>query len=490
LQATPPMRLLARRLLTWSTVTLTLASTLAGAALLAIEHNQLIADVARNTRLLARAGQVSVENALRDDQRFDVNELLTRLEIEQGEVDILVVLGEGTTPWLSSAAQSDHDALLQPVVAEAWATGEAQGEVHLDGRGPAWVQAFLLRPVDDEPTGMIVVARPLTQLQEDLEATATIIAVAMLSFIGLVSLALTIALQREVLGPLHAVIEATGRLGGDLVGPLILPRPRSAELDALGDALRHLQVELRQSREEAAEAAARRAEAERQLAEADRLVRVGQLAASLAHEIGSPLQVLVGRAMLLASASAAGSDARRQAEHIADQAARITRIVSRLQDVVRRREASSRPIDLAEPLGKVLWLLATEARTRGITVVQNIHGTPAERTIQADPDELQQLALNLILNAIQASRRGDEVLVEVTPDGSGVELCVLDHGHGMGVAVRERIFEPLFSTRVAAGGTGLGLTVVKGIADRQGASIELETAEGAGARFTLRFPRS
>jgi signal transduction histidine kinase len=110
--------------------------------------------------------------------------------------------------------------------------------------------------------------------------------------------------------------------------------------------------------------------------------------------------------------------------------------------------------------------------------------------VQGDPDELQQLGLNLVLNAMQASRSGDAISVVVRADSAEVSLLVADAGHGMTPEVRAQVFEPLFSTRGEAGGTGLGLTVVKGIADRHGASIEIETAERAGARFTLRFPRS
>ncbi len=175
---------------------------------------------------------------------------------------------------------------------------------------------------------------------------------------------------------------------------------------------------------------------------------------------------------------------------IADQAARITRIVGRLHDVVRRRHGAPRPVDLAEPLGQVLWLLEPEARALGVALRQQTLGPPASRVVTADPDELQQLCLNLILNALQASAEGSEVTVEVAGADTGVRLVVQDRGHGMNDAVRAKVFEPLFSTRVERGGTGLGLAVVKGIADRLGASIDLQSAPGEGARFELRFPRA
>lgn len=481
---------LALRMLGRTLFTLVLATSAAGAALLAVERLQLAEESARSTRLLARAAQVSVENALRDNQRLDVDELLERLEIEQGEVNIFVVLGRGAAPWLSSSDRADHPQLIGPLADRAWALGEASGEIDVPGRGPAQVQAFLLRPDDGQPTGMLVLTSPLSSLRQDMQVTALVIAGATLLFAGLVSGALLAGLRHDVLQPLKQIVLATEALGRDLDQPIALPAARTAEVGALSAALLTLRRQLQESRDAAAQASAYRTAAERKLGEADRLVRVGQLAASLAHEIGSPLQVLVGRALMLAAASEAGSEARRQAELIADQAARITRIVGRLHDVVRRRHGAPRPVDLAEPLAQVLWLLEPEARARGVALRPQTLGPPASRVVSADPDELQQLCLNLILNALQASAEGSEVTVELAGADMEVRLVVQDRGHGMTDAVRAKVFEPLFSTRVERGGTGLGLAVVKGIADRLGASIDLQSAAGEGARFELRFPRA
>ncbi len=269
---------LALRMLGRTLLTLVLATSAAGAALLAVERLQLAEESARSTRLLARAAQVSVENALRDNQRLDVNELLERLEIEEGEVDIFVVLGRGTAPVASSSDRADHLQLIGPVADRVWTEGEASGEFDVPGRGPTQVQAFLLRPDDAQPEGMLVLTSPLTSLRQDMQVTALVIAAATLLFAGLVSIALLAGLQIEVLQPISQIVLTTEAVGRDLDQPIALPEARTAEIGALGAALLTLRSQLQQSRNAATQASAHRAAAERKLGEADRLVRVGQLA--------------------------------------------------------------------------------------------------------------------------------------------------------------------------------------------------------------------
>ncbi|MDX1746964.1 MAG: ATP-binding protein, partial [Halobacteriales archaeon] len=277
---------------------------------------------------------------------------------------------------------------------------------------------------------------------------------------------------------------ATDRLGTDLDAALDIPAAPAEEIDAVRTTLLHLQEQLRRARSARIAEASQREALERQLHEADKLIVVGQLAAGVAHEIGSPLQVLIGRARLLTSSSSLTPEGQRQTGLIVEHAERIVAIVDRLQDVVRRRPSRPRRVDLAQPVDKVIWLVEPEARRREV----DLRWTPPPHAIwvHADPDEVQQVVLNLALNALQATPAGGRVDIQVTADGS---LVVHDTGRGMNDSTRARAFEPFFTTRPEEGGTGLGLSVVKSIVDRHRGRIHIESAVGTGTEVRVDWER-
>jgi len=217
----------------------------------------------------------------------------------------------------------------------------------------------------------------------------------------------------------------------------------------------------------------------------DKLVTVGQLSAGLAHEIGSPLQVLSGRAATLTEHP--DPEVRRQASLLVGQCDRIARVVEQLLSFGRRRPARIGPCDLAGPVSTVLDLLAGEARRRGLTIT--LHEERAPQII-GDVDQLQQVTLNLVRNALNATPPGGTITLRIAPRGGFVELAVRDSGPGIEEPTRAQLFEPFFTTRALDGGTGLGLAVVRSIIDEHGASIEVVSAPGQGAEFVVRFPIS
>jgi signal transduction histidine kinase len=293
-----------------------------------------------------------------------------------------------------------------------------------------------------------------------------------------------VLLRREVTLPLSRIAAATDRLGSDLDATLDIPAAPAEEIDAVRTTLLHLQGQLRRARDARLAEASQREALERQLHEADKLIVVGQLAAGVAHEIGSPLQVLIGRARLIASASSPTSEARRHTALIVEHAERIVAIVDRLQDVVRRRPPRPRKVDLAEPVDKVIWLVEPEARRRQVDL--RWARPPHAIWVHADPDEVQQVVLNLALNALQATPAGGRVDIRVTADGS---LLVHDTGRGMNDSTRARAFEPFFTTRLQEGGTGLGLSVVKSIVERHRGRIQIESAIETGTEVRVDWKR-
>jgi signal transduction histidine kinase len=134
----------------------------------------------------------------------------------------------------------------------------------------------------------------------------------------------------------------------------------------------------------------------------------------------------------------------------------------------------------------VLELLAGEARRRGVDL--GFEGDAASHRIDADPDQLQQVVLNLVKNALAATPKGGRITVRVEAAADQVRLIVRDTGTGIAADMVPRLFEPFFTTRAADGGTGLGLAVVRAIAVEHHATVAVASEPGRGAEFVVSFP--
>ena len=220
---------------------------------------------------------------------------------------------------------------------------------------------------------------------------------------------------------------------------------------------------------------------------AEELAAVGVLVAGLAHEIGTPMGVIQGHAKLLESA-VSGESAKWRLRTIQEQIGRISKIIQTLLNMARPRRTQRQPVDLVALLEASLAFLQERLRHRNIRV--ETHFDPAPSVV-GDSERLQQLFLNLFLNAADAMPDGGELQVSVTaaPDGA-LEVRVSDTGPGIPEADRARVFEPFFTTKPAGEGNGLGLMMAHGIVLDHGGSIELANDREVGAEFVLRFPLS
>lgn len=227
----------------------------------------------------------------------------------------------------------------------------------------------------------------------------------------------------------------------------------------------------------------------RQLQEAthrkDKLVALGHLAAGVAHEIRNPLSSIKGLAKYFAERTPPGGEAYELAQVMAKEADRLNRVVSELLELVRPAHLKWQPVDLNEVIGHSLQLVSQDALARDITL--QFTAQPSLCRIQADPDRLNQVLLNLYLNAIQAIGHEGAITVSVAECGDGrVRLSVTDSGKGMTAEQLQAIFTPYFTTK--ADGTGLGLAVVQNIVEQHGGTIHVESMPGKGAVFTLYLP--
>jgi PAS domain S-box-containing protein len=228
---------------------------------------------------------------------------------------------------------------------------------------------------------------------------------------------------------------------------------------------------------------------EQELQRADRLALVGQLASGLAHEIGTPLNVIAGNAELLRLELLAQGLPVEQLETIVAQADRITRLMERLLAFARAKEQRAEPLWLHVPLSNALRLLETRFRREAITVLVEV---PADLPpVWGAADQLEQVFLNVLVNAWHAMPHGGTVAIRAcATDGQrGVRIVFQDTGSGMSSEALARAFEPFFSTK-GDQGTGLGLAICKQIIDSHYGTIALDSTLGVGTTVTITLPRA
>jgi signal transduction histidine kinase len=222
-------------------------------------------------------------------------------------------------------------------------------------------------------------------------------------------------------------------------------------------------------------------EAEARAESAERLAVLGRLAAGLAHEIRNPLGSIAGSIQLLRTSPVLSDEDRKLCGIIQSEASRLNDLVTDMMDVARPRPPQIGVVDSSR-LAREVVSLATKSG-RGVSDVE-IQYTGEERAaVRADPSQLRQLVWNLVRNAVQASSAGGTVAVAILESEGHVILTVRDDGVGIDPVARERLFDAFFTTR--SHGTGIGLAVVKRIADEHGFSIDVQSAQGSGATFRV-----
>lgn len=228
---------------------------------------------------------------------------------------------------------------------------------------------------------------------------------------------------------------------------------------------------------------------EREAEERRRLASLGNLAAGVAHEVRNPLNAVgMGLQRLQREFRPASSPDSAEYQDILqvlrEEVKRLDGIVENFLTLARPMNLRKEPVDLEKIFAELETLLQEEVRAKGLTwKIRLESGLPP---IEADPRQLKQALMNLILNGIQATPPGGTVEVRATPNGEGVFLAVQDTGAGIAAEDRERIFDPYFTTK--QGGTGLGLTLARQIVEGHAGRISVESSRGHGSTFTLWLP--
>jgi len=266
---------------------------------------------------------------------------------------------------------------------------------------------------------------------------------------------------------LNETMKRAGR--GDL--SVRAPSRRGDEVAELGDVFNRMMDELEASRE--------REELQRaQLAHTEKMAAVGTLAAGVAHEVNNPLSGVL--------ASIENMRDNPDDEEMRDrylQLRRIERTVANLLNFARPREIKLEPTSVNHNLQHVVELVGYQLRAAGVEVEMDLDPSPA--IVEADHFQMEQLFLNLVLNALDAMKGGGTLYLRTRVRGGKMIAEVRDTGHGIPTDIRDRIFDPFFTTREVGEGTGLGLAVTGSIVAAHGGTIEVESSVGRGTTFRV-----
>ncbi|MCP3135817.1 sensor histidine kinase [Pyxidicoccus xibeiensis] len=318
--------------------------------------------------------------------------------------------------------------------------------------------------------------------------------------ITLAFLIAAMAMGRRLVGePVQQLVQLADRIGrGDLTARVRLPQKRGDELTTLASAMNRMGEQLEETRARLASETAARLSAVDHLRHADRLTTVGKLASGVAHELGTPLNVVMGRAKMISSGEAEGEEVGECANIISQQAQHMTGIIRQLLDFARRRPLQRATEDVQELVERSLSLLRPMASKRSVALEAQV---PAGLAVEVDGGQVQQVLTNLVMNGLQAMKRPGTLRVRAVeeraapPEALGgpvadyVRLDVEDEGEGIPADVLPHVFEPFFTTKDVGEGTGLGLSVSYGLVRDHGGWIAVRSEPGRGSCFSIYLPR-
>lgn len=343
-----------------------------------------------------------------------------------------------------------------------------------DSEGAAVAHTVVPLVVDGQTAGGIEISEPA---QHSHRLVRDSLVASLLSLLGVAVLSAGVIYWggvRWVGKPLERLIDQVHRIGeGDLSQPPALRR--NDELGALAVAISEMSGRLDQQKQA--------------IRHADRLGTVGTLAAGMAHEMGTPLNVVSGRANLIASGKLSPNEVQRSALTIKSEADRMANIIRQLLDFSRQTPQPHAPLDLRDVARKTCHLLEPLAEKADVEI--DLQCAPQPCTINGDAAQIQQVLTNLLTNAVQAMTDPGQVQVRVqheTAPEPAVTVQVTDQGRGIPPDDLQRVFEPFYTTKDVGQGTGLGLSIAYGIVKEHGGDIHVHSREGACTTFLVRFP--
>ena len=322
-----------------------------------------------------------------------------------------------------------------------------------------------------DPSWTLLVAQPLSKALAPVRSMTRSLALALGAVLA-VGLALAALLADRIARPLRELTLAARKIAsGEATVPVVSTTSRD-EVGELAAAFNQMAVDLRRAQSE--------------LLEAAKFAFVGELAAGVAHQVRTALGVLRSSAQLLAPArESSDAETRELIQIMHDELDHLAGVVNRLVNLGRPRELAIEATGLARVVNRAAEFVDPQARAKGVTIRRPDNGM--DPLALCDEEQIYQVALNLLVNAVQLSPSGGEVVLGLLPiHERRVGFEVRDQGPGIAEELREKIFQPFFTRR--EGGIGLGLTLVQRVVREHGGRLAVESEVGKGSVFRVELP--
>jgi signal transduction histidine kinase len=341
----------------------------------------------------------------------------------------------------------------------------------------------------------------LTESYDDLTAYTreTLIRVLILSgALVLAGTAMIWTLGRRFVGePLEHLMERTRQIGrGDF--SRVHPLPGHNELTRLSESFNVMCSNLEEAQGQLKQETDKRIAAIEQLRHTERLATVGRLASGVAHELGTPLNVIAGRSKIMANAISNDEEVEHSCRIISEQADRMTKIIKQLLDFARRRRSQRSLYDIRPLIKEIAEILSPMARKSKVSIETNLPDDLPRANI--DQSQIQQVLINIVVNGIQAMPEGGQLTIEaeytkkIRPTDEFqtkkdyVCIEIKDQGEGIPPEIVDKIFDPFFTTKDVGSGTGLGLSISHGIIEEHEGWVDVQSNIGKGTVFQIFLP--
>jgi two-component system NtrC family sensor kinase len=508
-----------------------LVSTAYGLILVRTQNQRSLDTMVLGAGQLSKSITSATWHAMLDDNREAAYDIMRVIAQKQGVDGIRIFNREGRLMFSTRHPGTDADAdERSSLCASCHAGGTAKSEVperlryRITTRADGHRTLSMITPVYNEPScsdaachahpasvrvlGVVDVALGLDPLESETASISTQVLVATLIQVAIIILFIFSFTRRFVTRPIRELIAGTQAVSEmDLDRPIVI-RYRSRELDSLVDSFNRMRERLQKAMAELNEftqqletKVAQRTEqlkaAHQKLLHTDRLASLGQLSASVAHEINNPIGGVLNLAMLMQRILRDDGIPRgREVEfrnylgQVVQQTSRVGHIVSDLLAFSRRSKPQRAPADLNKIVTTTVSLVAHKLRLSNVDCELNLAaGIPV---LTCDSSQIQQVVLTLVMNAAEATQNRPERKVRVTTrmsiNGQALELIVEDNGDGIRPENLDKIFDPFFTTKPEGKGVGLGLAVLYGIVKAHDGEVDVQSTPGEGARFIVTLP--
>jgi two-component system NtrC family sensor kinase len=429
-----------------------------------------------------------------------IKEIVHEGQIYQGKEIGTATIFQGDLRISTNVKNADGSRALGTLV-----SSEVYDSVLVEGK--RWVgEAFVvnatyitayepIRDLNGKIIGMLyvgVLKQPFDDVMQ--RGIITFLGIALLGVLSIVLVSIFLAKRFSL--PLRKLEETSQRISdGEYKHVFTVKGPR--EIEHLARSLDKMAKQLEQEKRELEEwgttlekKVSERAEEMKkinaQLFRSEKLASLGKLAAGVAHEINNPLTGILTNSSLLLEDMEKDDPNREDVEVMVKETIRCREIVKRLLDFARQTRPQKRMASINALVDNIILLVRNQTSFRNILIEKDLAADIPDTLV--DPDQIQQVFVNIILNAAEAMTKGGTLTIRSmrSRDGESIIITLADTGHGISEEVRERIFDPFYTTKEH--GTGLGLSISYGIIEQHGGSISVDSVMGKGSTFTISLP--